>query len=324
MVSDFVGERYSLVFFTAADYKRAKEHTMRCLSDCGMECPSDALLSYYMNLLAPARGKCKSIRNMFGYNERQGAIQWSGLSLSNLPDDAMYGILQRHLCPLVMSSTCSLSQKLKQFCYNPSSWEGSVIDARTIRPAGRKSHSHYLLWPKSAAVINGAWCCSNVSLLMSTIFRPWKWLLKNDSPIAKSCGKFLSVSQSPVLKQMTVKFEADVGDMIVGLCTSRDPKEIIQCAMKGSKKHNFYGMILDMSDNTSTLMIDNIEFPDQAFVGNFLGSFLTITLGAEDLTGALGGKCVSVPHGHTPDKRPLFAVAIMDKKTQLAPCWAIL
>ena len=43
---------------------------------------------------------------------------------------------------------------------------------------------------------------------------------------------------------------------------------------------------MDVADSTSTLMMDNDEYPDKAFVATFLGSFLTVALGAEDLMGA--------------------------------------
>ena len=73
-VSHFEGERYSLVFFTASEYKAAKEEDVRFLKTaCGLIWPTEVTLGYFHSLLAPCRNGCKSIRHMFGYAEKSSA-----------------------------------------------------------------------------------------------------------------------------------------------------------------------------------------------------------------------------------------------------------
>ena len=135
----------------------------------------------------------------------------------------------------------------------------------------------------------------------------------------------LCVSQRKVSNKVTVQFGDNFSNMCVGLCTSREPKDIVQCASKGSRKHVFSGSFLDMSDNTLTLLTNNEEYPDQAFVVDaFRGNFLTIAFGAEELRASLASKNACVSHGLKLDNRNFYAIAIMDKRSDLHPCWSIM
>ena len=115
-VTPFTGERYSLVFFTASDYQKTRGSDMTFLQDCDMTWPNEALLTHYIGLLGPARGKCRSIRACFGYAEKSGALQISGTPLSSLSEEVLRCILQHHLDPLNMAGACSLSAKLRRSC----------------------------------------------------------------------------------------------------------------------------------------------------------------------------------------------------------------
>ena len=153
MVTPFTGERYSLVYFTVSDYEKIKPSTKTSLADSGVTFTSESALAYYASYLSPPRGTSKSIRRMFGYNERLGAFQASGTSLARVPQEVLLCVLRHHLEPQIMATTCALSRTLRHTCYDPCAWEGSVIDARCIRPKGRRAFCHYSLWSKSAAVL---------------------------------------------------------------------------------------------------------------------------------------------------------------------------
>jgi hypothetical protein len=212
--------------------------------------------------------------------------------------------------------------KLKQFSYDKESWCGTVVDARRAKPAGHKAHLHFLLWEKACAVINGPWCHANVSLLMHPHFTPWKWLLnKDNSPFSKSCGKLVCASQSTVPRTMTIKFGEECGMGIVGLCTAREASMITRCVTHGSKKHFFCGLLFD--DNTATIVTNQADMPEAAFVAAVVKQFVTITIDEKHLRATLGKHSACVLHGQCLDGRSVYATAIMDKKCDLYPCWSI-
>ena len=322
-VQPFTGERYSLVFFTTADYQKAQSSDITFLLDCGITWPTEVLLNHYINQLGPARGKCLSIRQCFGYAEKSGALQISGTPLASLSEEVLRCILQHHLDPLNMAISCALSARLKHFCYDRDSWQGSIVDVRHTRPAGHKAHLHFKLWEKAFAVISGPWCHANVSLLMSKTFTPWKWVQKKGSPFSKSCGKQVCASQSPVPRTMTIKVGAEVGNACIGLCTAREAGIITQCVAKGSKKHLFLGLLFDSSDDTATMINNNEEMPEAAFVSNIAQKILTISFDDEHLRASLGNNRACVFPGQRLDGRSLYTAAIVDKKCELDPCWAI-
>ena len=289
-----------------------------------MTWPNEALLTHYISLLGPARGKCRSIRACFGYAEKSGALQISGTPLSSLSNEVLRSILQHHLTPQSMAGACSLSAKLKQFCYDRDSWKGSVVDVRKSKPAGHKAHLHFKIWEKALAVVSGPWCHANVSLLMSPTFTPWRWVQKKGNPFFKSCGKLVCASQSPVPKKMTVKFGAEVCSMcVIGLCSSREPGNITQCVARGSKKHLFFGLLLDTSDNTATCLMNEAEMPDAAFISTIPQKVLTISVDDEHLRATLGNSSACVFHGQCLDGKSFYAAAIMEKRCELDPCWTI-
>ena len=59
-------------------------------------------------------------------------------------------------------------------------------------------------------------------------------------------------------------------------------------------------------------------------VGAFPWKSLTIAFGAEELMASLASKSVCVTHGQKLDSRNFYAIAIMDKRSDLHPCWSIM
>ena len=174
-VTSFEGERYSLVFFTAPDFMKARPATIHMMEKIGATWPNEVSQKYYRNLLAPPKGNCKSIRQMFGYEEKQAAIQPSGTALTALSDTSIYNIISFVITPQKMTTISALSTKFRQMTFNPQSWTNAIIDTSGLKPIGKQSHTHYKFWTQAKHIVNGAWACSNVGLLMSKEYKTWTW-----------------------------------------------------------------------------------------------------------------------------------------------------
>ena len=110
---------------------------------------------------------------------------------------------------------------------------------------------------------------------------------------------------------------------VIGLCSSREPGNITQCVARGSKKHLFFGLLLDSSDNTATCLMNEAEMPDAAFISTVPQKVLTISIDDKHLRATLGNNSACVFHGQCLDGKSFYAAAIMEKKCELDPCWTI-
>ena len=86
-VEDFIGERYSLVFFSINQYARTPLEEKAALA----QFPDELSLRILTKMLAPARGDhgAQSIWTAFGFADRQQAIRWPIRSLESLPIEAL-------------------------------------------------------------------------------------------------------------------------------------------------------------------------------------------------------------------------------------------
>ena len=89
-VSDFVGERFSLVFFSISQYAKVPQEQRALLPDYTQE----AALQTFHRMLGPPRGYSvgrlqQSIWGAFGYRERDQALRWPAQALHALPKDAL-------------------------------------------------------------------------------------------------------------------------------------------------------------------------------------------------------------------------------------------
>ena len=91
-VDDFVGERYSLVFFTVTNHADVPVCCRANLPDF----PSRASLSLYQRMLAPPRGydSQPSILQAFGFPVREAVLIWPPHRFDNLPESALVLLLQ--------------------------------------------------------------------------------------------------------------------------------------------------------------------------------------------------------------------------------------
>ena len=231
-VAPYFGERYSLVYFTHVCYKRALD--MSFLTSAGAPVPTEATLLYLINRLGPAMGynrgcKAQSIELFLGRTQKPTMIQWAARKgLSHVSDEAVSSVLSYVLTPILVSTIGALSRRLCKLALSPYSWQGTAVDASTIRPAGLNAHRHFRSWDLCAYVVNGQWALSNVSLMMSKVCA-WRWLKRDGTEFIQVGDQHVLVSQYPSGTSATVdlslcKLRGRVG---IGISSSREPTEIL-------------------------------------------------------------------------------------------------
>ena len=154
-VTPYEGERYSLVFFTCPGYLGLATSHKNTLIDIGAVWPDEESKAYWASLLGPPTGSCRNIRELFGYDEKPGAIQSCGTPLTKLETNVA-NILSFVVEPLHMHIICTCSRSMCAAAMTPNAWAEVVVDTATIRPMGARAHVHFKLW-KQAHVIHGSW-----------------------------------------------------------------------------------------------------------------------------------------------------------------------
>jgi hypothetical protein len=144
------------VFFTAPDYDKAKAVKIEALVQMGAEWPTEVNQRYFANIIGPPRGDCKSIRHMFGYEERPAAIQHAGTPLTKMSADALSLIVGFVVTPLTTPDLCSLAKTFARATLSPQAWRGCDVDTNGLKPAGSKSHRHYELWKQAKRIVSGS------------------------------------------------------------------------------------------------------------------------------------------------------------------------
>jgi len=81
-VDSFTGERFSIVYFSAGSYWKAKPDTQELLRERGFEFPNEENMSYMGTLLPPPKGylpaeaRSQSLAKMFGMQEKTPVLFW--------------------------------------------------------------------------------------------------------------------------------------------------------------------------------------------------------------------------------------------------------
>lgn len=81
-VDPFTGERFSIVYFSAGNYWKAKPDTQELLRERGFEFPNEENMSYMGTLLPPPKGylpaeaRSQSLAKMFGMQEKTPVLFW--------------------------------------------------------------------------------------------------------------------------------------------------------------------------------------------------------------------------------------------------------
>ena len=145
-------------FFTCPGYLGLATSHKNTLIDIGAVWPDEESKAYWASLLGPPTGSCRNIRELFGYDEKPGAIQSCGTPLTKLETNVA-NILSFVVEPLHMHIICTCSRSMRAAAMTPNAWAEVVVDAATIRPGGARAHVHFKLW-KQAHVIPGPWAYS--------------------------------------------------------------------------------------------------------------------------------------------------------------------
>ena len=126
-VTPFEGERYSLVFFTANHYDRARPTVVKALVGSGAEWPNYASLKYYAQLIGPPKGyvaPSQSILRFLGRSEREPMLKWIGRTLLTLGEDIVAEALSYVLRPRVMPDICAVCRGLAGAAWAPTPGQG--------------------------------------------------------------------------------------------------------------------------------------------------------------------------------------------------------
>ena len=148
-------------------------------------------------------------------------IQWvARKGWTHASDDAVSSVLSYVLAPTLVSTIGALSRRLCKLALSPYAWQGTAVDASTIRPGGFNAHRHFLSWELASYIVHGQWALSNVSLLMSK-FCVWRWLKRDGNELIPIGDRHLLVSQFPSGLNATLDFHLKVrGRVAIGISSS--------------------------------------------------------------------------------------------------------
>ncbi len=319
LVTDFTGERYSVVYYSIHQFAKASANVVAFLRGCGVQFPTEETRAYFSSLVAPPRGYTeyggcqRSIREAFGYEEKPQVRFFleSKRSLATMTEDALNAVLSMVLSPMSMSTLCALSRRMKTLASSNVSWEGTAVDTHDIRPAGRLAHNHFGCWTKARYIVDGKWSGANISLMMGRVFQTWRWAERDGSPFLKAGPQHIMVSQRPVGLHATVMFkitDCPQGSVNIGLCNTREPLEILRKHKgKGKKKDRCLTAELEPGEDLSE-------------------TFVSFTYSHEQVELYLDGKLRGTEkHGNTlnPDQQHFVVVIFNFVPTgHVRPCWS--
>ena len=250
-VAPFVGERYSLVFFTSTEYEKASEKDVSFLKhQCCIPWPSEDNLNYYKSLLAPCRAGNRSIRHMFGYSEKPSALQIGGTSATVL-GETLSAVLSFVMTPVIVADICACGKRLRDACLTIDAWSGCVVNTDGLRPLGRRAQKHFRLFTQARYVISGKWCQGNVALMLSN-FKPWRWEIEE-----RASG--LSVNISSKLPQADARFflPEPRHDLFVAFVSCQTARTFATAVRKGIKQKVSHGFRCE--EGSAAFCINNEE-----------------------------------------------------------------
>jgi len=228
------GHRYSLVFYTMSAYWKASPAIIEYLRGLGVVYPTECSLAHFERLIAPPKGylssgRVQSIRTAFGHTEKACAVQWTvpNRTLLLLHADVIKATLSFVIAPLDMATLCGVCRRIAAAAWAPNAWDGSVVDASSVRPVGLKAHGLYTAWKSARLIRGGLWVLSNVGLLMSPIFCPWRWLEVDGRDFCEVGGKIVLVSQFPIPSNVTVGLGEVSRRVAVGISNTRVAQEVV-------------------------------------------------------------------------------------------------
>ena len=189
-VEPFVGERYSLVFFTVSAVGRARDETLSVLSSLGANIPSRDALRYVFGYISPARGydfgqKQASIRDICGKEALPTSISWRKHCFLGLGQHCLAVCISFVIRPHLMSTLAAVTTKIAAVCKRHAAWADTVVDPEGRRPEGRHAKTHYRMWALAKGVVTGSWEHGHVGFLCSSLVA-WTFLEMRNPPMLVS------------------------------------------------------------------------------------------------------------------------------------------
>ena len=232
-VEPFLGERYSLVFFTQSHFSRAPKAELVFLDDNGLGVPTEGDLRFFAGLLAPPKGygrgaQQQTIRRCLGLAEKPQAISYKTAVLLDT-GDALTLILSFVLQVTSIDTLSAVSPRFDSSVHDPASWRNVRVDTAGFRPAGLAAHGHWKLWRFAYLVVVNPWMHMNMGLLMHKRIKCWRWVGNSKFRVVR--GHHVLTSQLPVhaaAVNMLVAGRASEAVEVV-VANTRDPYEILEC-----------------------------------------------------------------------------------------------
>ena len=267
-------------------------------------------------LLDTSRLESQSIRTMFGYEERQPAIQYAGTPLCRL-GDAVDHLLGYLATPLAMPILCAVARFMCSACWRPGAWQGVLVDTRCVRPCGRSAHRLWQKWSGARVVISGAWASTNIGVLASTKITAWRWRAR-----AMVGGLSVAVSHGPLPPSITVFIEQLSGRAALCFASTSDPASIVEDVVEGQgRTHTVIGVLLKADSATlcrAGCVLGVVE-------ARCAPAVLTLSMSAtQSVVCVQGSSTCAADHGGVVVPTARYAALVWEGECRTHPCWTAL
>lgn len=245
------GDRYSLVFFCASAFSRARPDVLAFLSSLGAHIPTSASLQRAIRYLAPARGydlgrQQRSIRQVCGMDALPTYVAWSTPCLMAIDSHCLDKCLSFVISPALMSCLCAVSKPISAAAHRKSAWTGAIVDASGRRPAGSVAMTHFKSWSHAKAVIGGSWERGSLSFLVDGTWLAWAFVHLHGASMLVSR---LPVPSADVLMMFCANREIR-SQILVGIATNTGCQAEITSALRGRPSQGTVAVAAVLSNAT--------------------------------------------------------------------------
>ena len=296
--------------------------------------PTEADLRYFSSLLSPPKGygqlQQKTIRRCFGLADKQSAISWKTVGLTDVGNDALNLVMSYVLQPQFVETLCSTSRCFEDAAKNPASWRNVRIDTAGFKPCGLAAHSHWRLWQYAALVVAAHWNHANVALLMHKRIKCWRWAGGAQFRVFR--GRFVLASQFPIRPRgganLLVAGRAKA-PLLLCIANTRDAYEILEC-LDGEPREGRLCLAALFADNSEVgcFSRNGKVLGGTALALSSLQGYVSMSLFIGLLKLTIDGECkASVVIGHTLPEDDYFCtiVGMGDASPEITaiPCWSM-
>ena len=248
-VSTFLGERYSLVWFTINQYHKAPQKAINHLLALGIQWPTSHSIRHFEKSLRPPKGygaMSHSILKYMGKHEQTPMCEWRMRNIFTLHDVVIEFILSYMIEPIAVSIISSVSRRFNKAVRSKECWRDVIIDARQIRPVGKLAYKLYTRWASAHVIFVARWQLEHIGLLISDRYVAWRWREPCGTPYQALSGKTILVSQTKVPRVFDLFFTAEIrGTVTVGISSSHDLRRIVFAADEGHANITYYSAKCD-------------------------------------------------------------------------------